>query len=92
MDDSRDVTDADVLTALKQQASRVEQDGPGRWLLSLRNGAAAHQGTARVKSGWLTVDFAPDRPAPGGGGCGCRFATAPPSIRARARLVSSRAG
>ncbi len=59
MDDSRDMTDADVLTALKQQASRVEQDGPGRWLLSLRNGAAAHQGTARVKSGWLTVDFAP---------------------------------
>ncbi len=60
MDDSRNVTDADVLTALKRQASRVEQAGPGRWRLwlSLRNGAS-YRGTACVESGWLTVDFAP---------------------------------
>ncbi len=60
MDDSRYMTDADVLTALKRQASRVEQAGPGRWRLwlSLRNGAS-YRGTARVESGWLTVDFAP---------------------------------
>ncbi len=58
MNDSRDVTDADVLTALNQQASRVEQVGPGRWRLRLRNGAA-HQGTARVEAGWLTVDIEP---------------------------------
>ena len=58
MDDSPDVTDADVLTALKRQASRVEQAGPGRWRLRLSNGAA-HQGTARVEAGWLTVDIAP---------------------------------
>ncbi len=58
MDDSPDVTDTNVLTALKRHAARVEQAGPGRWRLWLRNGAA-HQGTARVESGWLTVDFAP---------------------------------
>ena len=50
------MTDADVLTALEQQVSRVEKAGPGRWRLWLRNGAA-HQGTARVESGWLTVDI-----------------------------------
>ena len=58
MDDSPDVTDADILRALKRQASGVKQAGPGRWQLRVRNGAA-HQGTARVEAGWLTVDIVP---------------------------------
>ena len=63
MDDSPDVTDADVFTALKRHAACVEQAGPGRWRLRLRNGAAL-RGTARVEAGWLTVDIEPARRPP----------------------------
>ena len=64
MDDSPDVTDTNVLTALKWHAARVEQAGPGRWRLRLRSGAA-HRGTACVEAGWLTVDFEPAGRPPG---------------------------